>query len=121
MATYAWSIQRLYTKDITESGTTYADVIIRVNATLTGTSETINSITGEGTFDLDMNVTGLASGFTAYNSVTEANVKSWVEGRIDSTILSNIKSEIEGHIDFEEKVHGSTAKEDSEGNATFPW
>ena len=121
MATYAWTIDRLFTKDITEGGTTYTDVILRVNATLKGTSETIDSINGQGTFDLDMNVSGLAESFTAYDSVTEANVVSWVEGKIDTETMAHCKAEIESHIAFEEKVHGSSAKEDSEGNATFPW
>lgn len=121
MATYTWKIDQLWTKNITESGTTYSDVIVRVNATLKGTSETINSINGQSSFDLDMNVSGLADGFTAYDSVTEANVLSWVEGRIDSQTMTHCKAEIEDHIAFEEKVDGATAKEDSEGNPTFPW
>jgi len=121
MATYGWKIDTLYTKDITSGGTTYTDVILRVEATLTGTSETEGSITAEGSFDLDMNVTGLASGFTAYASVTEANVKTWVENRVDSSIMANIKSQIEDDISFREKVHGSTAKVDSDGKSTYPW
>ncbi len=121
MATYAWTIDLLSTKDITKDGTTYTDVIVRVNATLTGTSETIGSITSDSGFDLDMNVDNIGSNFTTYNSVTEANVVSWVEGRINSDILANIKTEIEANIAFQEKVNGATPKEDSEGNATFPW
>jgi len=121
MATYKWTIEKLYTKNITESGKTYTDVILRVAATLTGTSETIGSINGQSQFDLDMNVSGLSSGFTEYDSVTEANVISWVEGRVGSEQLSNCKTEIESHISFNENVHGAVAKEDSEGNATFPW
>ena len=54
MATYAWTIDLLSTKDITKDGTTYSDVILRVNATLTGTSETIGSLTSDSGFDLDM-------------------------------------------------------------------
>mgnify|MGYP003114131616 CR=1 FL=1 len=121
MATYAWTINKLYTKDITKNGSTYNDVILRVEATLTGTSKTIGSISAESSFDLDMNVDNIDSSFTAYGSVTEANVKTWVENRVSSEILTNIKTEIEANIDFEEKVHGSVAKEDSEGKATFPW
>ena len=44
MATYAWTIDCLHTKNITKSGKTYTDVIIEVEATLTGTSETVGSI-----------------------------------------------------------------------------
>ena len=86
MATYAWTIDKLYTKDITKSGKTYKDAILRVEATLTGTSETIGSISGQSIFDLDMNVDNIDSSFTAYNSVTEANVKTWVENRVDPSI-----------------------------------
>ena len=121
MATYAWTINKLYTKDITSGGTTYADVILRVDASITGTSETESSISSEGGFDLDMNVTGLASAFTAYASVTEANVVTWLENRIDSSIMTSVKSQIENDIAFREKIHGSSAKVDSDENATFPW
>ena len=34
---YTWSIQKLYTKDISEGGQTYTDVIKRTVGTLTGT------------------------------------------------------------------------------------
>lgn len=121
MATYAWTIDKLYTKNITESGKTYTDVILRVVATLTGTSETIGSVSVEHCADLDMNVTGLASSFTAYDSVTEANVKSWVESRIGSETMTQIKTNMEGDISYLEKIHGAVAKEDSDGNSTFPW
>ena len=94
MATYAWTIDLLSTKDITKDGTTYSDVILRVNATLTGTSETIGSLTSDSGFDLDMDVSNIGSEFTAYGSVTEANVISWVENRMDADILANIKTEI---------------------------
>ena len=46
MATYAWTIDKLYTKNITEDGTRGSDVITRVTATLTATSETVGSING---------------------------------------------------------------------------
>ena len=92
---------------------------------MTGTSETIGSISAEGGFDLDMNVDNIDSSFTAYGSVTEANVITWVENRVDSSILANIKTEIEADIDFQEKVNGSSPKgsNDSNGNfvASFPW
>tara|TARA_E500000318_G_scaffold45347_1_gene42829 strand:- start:3602 stop:3970 length:369 start_codon:yes stop_codon:yes gene_type:complete len=121
MATYAWTIDLLSTKNITKDGTTYSDAIIRVNATLTGQSETTPSITASGSFDLDMNVDNLGSDFTAYSSVTEANVLSWVQNRVNADILANIKTGIEADIEFQEKVNGATPKEDSDGNPTFPW
>ena len=121
MATYAWTIDKLYTKNITEDGTTYSDVITRIVATLTATSETIGSVSVEHCADLDMNVTGLASSFTAYDSVTEANVKSWVETRIGSETMTQIKTNMENELQFLENIHNTTAKEDADGNATFPW
>lgn len=121
MATYTWTINRLYTKDVTKDGTTYSDAILRVEATLTGTSETIGSITSDASFDLDMNIDNIGSNFEPYSSVTEANVKSWVENRINADILAGIKTEIEADIEFREKVNGATPKEDADGNATFPW
>ena len=125
MATYAWNVGILYTKDIVKDGTTYSDAITRVEATITGTSETVGSITSQSFVDLDMNVENVDSNFTAYDSVSEANVKTWIENRLGSTTLAEIKSGIEGDITFQEKVHGSTAKgtTDSDGNftASFPW
>jgi hypothetical protein len=121
MATYTWSIDLLSTKDITKDGTTYSDAIIRVNATLTGQSETTPSITASGGFDLDMDVDNVESNFTAYSSVTEANVISWVQSRVNADILADVKTGIEGDIEFQEKVSGSAPKEDSDGNPTFPW
>ena len=125
MANYAWTIDKLYTKDITKSGKTYKDAILRVEATLTGTSESIGSIGAEAYFDLDMNVENVDSSFTAYGSVSEVNVKTWIENRLGSTTLAEIKSGIEGDITFKENVYGSTAKgtTDSDGNftASFPW
>tara|TARA_R110001592_G_scaffold60664_1_gene184636 strand:+ start:4393 stop:4773 length:381 start_codon:yes stop_codon:yes gene_type:complete len=125
MATYSWSIDKLYTKDITKDGSTYTDSILRVEATLTGTSETIESIIATSDFDLDMNVDNIDSSFTAYASVTEANVKTWVENRVGSATITEIKKGIESAIDFLEKINGSAAKgsTDSDNNftSTFPW
>ena len=121
MATYAWTIDKLYTKNITENGTTYTDAILRVNATLIATSETIGSLSVEHSADLDMNVSNISKSFTAYDSVTEANVKSWVETRIGSDILTNIKTNLENNLTYLENINGSVAKEDSDGKSTFPW
>ena len=121
MATYAWTIDKLYTKNITKDGTTYSDVITRIVATLTATSETVGSITLDHGADLDMNVSNVSESFIAYNSVTEANVKSWVETRIGSDMLTQIKANMENELQYFENIHNTTAKEDSDGNSTFPW
>ena len=121
MATYAWTIDKLYTKDITEGGSTYTDVILRVDSTLTATSETIGSISVIHSADLDMNVSNVSNSFTAYGSVTEANLKSWVETRIGSVTLTEIKTSLEAGLEYLEKINDATAKEDAGGNSTFPW
>ena len=125
MTTYNWTIDKLHTKDITKNGTTYTDVILRVEATLIGTSATIGSVTSTSGFDLDMNTDGIDNSFTTYSSVTEENVKTWVENRVSSEIMANVKDGIESNIDFQEKVHGATPKgtTDADGNfiASFPW
>ena len=142
MATYAWTINKLYTKNIVLDGTTYTDVIIRVEATLTGTSEIINSINSDASFDLDMDVTGIDSSFIEYVSVTEANVITWIENKVGSPTINEIKKGIESEINFLENINDgvakedteeydgsswtnggalNTAKEDTEGNSTFPW
>lgn len=121
MATYVWTINKLFTENITKNSVTYSDVISRVQATLTGTSETDSSISAESSFDLDMDITNVENSFITYNSVSETNVKTWIENRVDASILSNIKTNIEDNIDFEEKIKDAVAKEDSNGDATFPW
>lgn len=121
MATYAWTVEKLYTKNITESGSTYTDAITRVLGTLTATSETIDSINVSHGVDLDMNVSSVSKSFTAYDSVTEANVKSWIETRIGSAMLTEIKKGLENELEFLENIHGSNPKEDSDGKSTFPW
>jgi len=125
MATYNWDIKVLYTKNIAKSGTTYSDVILRVEAELKGVSETIGSIDAVGTFDLDMDVDSIDSSFTAYDSVTKANVITWIESRIHSDTLAKVKSDIEADISFQEKIHGSTAKGTTDSDdvftSSFPW
>jgi len=125
MATYSWDIKVLHTKDITKSGTTYSDVVLRVESELKGVSETIGSIDAVGTFDLDMDVDSIDTSFTAYDSVTKANVITWIESRIHSDTLAKVKSDIEAEIAFQEKINGSTAKGTTDSDdvftATFPW
>jgi len=121
MATYTWTIEVLFTKDITKDGTTYSDAIIRVGAMLTGQSDTIPSISSSSYFDLDIDVDNIESNFISYSSVTEAEVITWVQSRVNADILADIKTGIESDIEFKEKVNGSNPKEDAEGNPTFPW
>jgi len=125
MATYSWDIKVLHTKNITKSGTTYSDVILRVESELKGVSETIGSIDAVGAFDLDMDVDSIDTSFTAYDSVTKANVITWIESRIHSDTLAKVKSDIEADIAFQEKIHGATAKGTTDSDdvftATFPW
>lgn len=125
MATYNWEIDSLHTKNITKNGTIYSDVILRIQAELKGTSETVGSINATSSFDLDMNVDGVDISFTPYSSVTKANVVTWIENKMDTDILANIKTNIENQITFLENVDGSEAKGTTDSNnvftATFPW
>lgn len=50
---YTWTINRLYTKDITDSGTTYSDVVKRVVGTLTATSSSTSN-TQAHQYDIDL-------------------------------------------------------------------
>jgi hypothetical protein len=121
MATYAWKIDKLYTKNIVLNNITYTNVILRIEATLIGTSETVGSINVDGSFDLDMDVTGIDSSFIEYESITEAHVKTWIENKVGSATINEIKQGIEKEIDFLERINNSVAKVDTDGNATFPW
>tara|TARA_R100000773_G_scaffold42366_1_gene39553 strand:- start:5785 stop:6168 length:384 start_codon:yes stop_codon:yes gene_type:complete len=122
---YSWTVEKVYTKNITTGGKTYSSVIARVEATLKATSGSDSSISTDHFVDLDMNTTGLASSFTAYADVSEANVKTWIESRLNATTLASIKSHMDNEITFLENVNGATAQgsTDSEGNftASFPW
>ena len=75
---YTWNIETLFTKDITESGTTYNDVIKRVLGNLTATSSETSNTAVHG-FDLDLKNPADWSTFTAYDSVSKANVQTWIE------------------------------------------
>ena len=61
---YTWTINRLYTKDITDSGTTYSDVVKRVVGTLTATSSSTSN-TQEHQYDIDLkNPSDCSSAYT---------------------------------------------------------
>jgi|TARA_R100000084_G_scaffold86729_1_gene41297 hypothetical protein len=120
---YTWNIETLFTKDITESGTTYNDVIKRVLGNLTATSSETSNTAVHG-FDLDLKNPADWSTFTAYDSVSKANVQTWIENRIGDAAISQIKQDLVNYLAFEDEIDGSTAKGTGSGDsfsATFPW
>ena len=125
MATFAWTIQILHTKNITESGKTYTDVIKRVQGYLRGTTETSgSSVTHDHGFDISLSNPADWGNFVAYASVSEANVVSWVEARIGADTVTQIKELLTKEIANLEEVEGTTAKGSGSGEdfvASFPW
>lgn len=121
MATYAWTINQIYTEDITKDGTTYTDVIVRLIATLTATSEVDSNITDISGWDIDIDTDNIGSDFISYDSVTESNVVSWLETRIGTDELNSVKQGMVQQIAYLEKVGGAALKVDTDGNPTFPW
>jgi hypothetical protein len=113
--TYVWSIDKLHTKNITVGGTTYTDVVVRIEATLTGTSGDDNSITKNHEVNLDMNTSGISESFTAYDSITEANAISWVESRMTSDTIASVKEFMDGLMTFDFNIKDATEK------TGFPW
>tara|TARA_R100000773_G_C4199039_1_gene102171 strand:- start:483 stop:866 length:384 start_codon:yes stop_codon:yes gene_type:complete len=122
---FSWTVDKVYTKNITTGGKTYSDVIARVEGTLKGVSGNDSEVFADHTVDLDMNTGGLADSFTAYSGVSQANVVSWIETRLTTTTIETIKSHLNNEIEFLENIKGATAQgsTDSEGNftASFPW
>ena len=122
---FSWTVDKVYTKNITTGGKTYSDVIARVEGTLKGVSGNDSEVFADHTVDLDMNTSGLADSFTAYSGVSQANVVSWIETRLNATTIETIKSHLNNEIEFLENIKGATAQgsTDSEGNftASFPW
>ena len=114
---YTWEITGLFTKDITEDGTTYSDVLKRVQGTLTATDSGEEVVHA---FDIDLKNPSSWSDFTAYSSLTKANVVSFVETRIGSDMIASIKTNLEGVMDTLLEYSGSTLK-GTEENPTFPW
>lgn len=118
MATsYTWTISQLYTKNITVDGTTYTDVIKRAVGSMKGTDSGEEIIHG---FDVDLRNPSSWSDFTAYNSLSQANVVSFVETRIGSDMMSAIKTEMEAMLATKIEYSGSTLK-GTEETPTFPW
>ena len=122
--TYSWVINCLYTKNITNDGSTYNDVIKKAEAFLRVTNSA--SQTADAAIDMDFNDPSDWSGFTAYSSVTKANVVSWIEGRLGSEILSEIKGRLDKQLLEEANIANTTAKGtgthgEESFSATFPW
>ena len=122
--TYSWIINCLYRKDITKDGTTYSDVIKKAEAVLRVTNS--SNQTADAGIDMDFNDPSDWSSFKAYSSVTQANVSSWLEGRLGSQNLANIKASLDRQLLEDANVANTTKKgtgSDEGGDfvATFPW
>lgn len=115
--TYSWTIEKLYTKNITVDGTTYSDVIKKVEGYWTATKSGEESVHG---FELDLRNPSSWSDFTAYNSLTKAKVVAMVETRIGADMMSAIKAEQEARLDSQLEYQGATLK-GTEETPTFPW
>ena len=114
---YTWEITGLFTKNITEDGKTYSDVVKRVQGTLTATDSGEEVIHA---FDVDLKNPSSWSDFKAYDSLSEANVVSFVETRIGSTMIASIKKEMENMMATLLGYSGSTIK-GTDQKPTFPW
>ena len=120
---YTWAITKLYTKNITEGGSTYADVIKRVEGNLTAKESSTNTEKSHA-YDLDLKNPADWSGFTAYGSVSESAVQAWVEARLTDPSIAEIKEFLNAQIAFTDEIAGSSAKGTGSGDdfsATFPW
>lgn len=120
---YKWTIKTLYTKNITDSGKTYNNVVKRVFGLLTATSsETGNSL--DHGYDLDLKNPADWGNFVAYESLTESQVQGWIESRLTSESIADIKKFMENGLEYEDEIHGSTAQGSGSGDdfvASFPW
>ena len=122
--TYTWAIKKLYTKNITVDGTTYNDVVKRVEGTLTATSGSDSSITILHGYDLDLRDPSDWSSFTAYDSLSQSQVQTWIEARLTADTITYVKQQLDAGVAFEEEVSGTTAKGSGSGDdfvASFPW
>ena len=120
---YTWAITKLYTKNITEGGSTYSDVIKRVEGTLTAKESSTNTEKVHP-YDLDLKNPADWSDFTAYNSLSESGVQAWVEARLTDPTIAEIKEFLNAQIAFTDEIAGTSAKGTGSGDdfsATFPW
>ena len=120
---YTWAITKLYTKNITEGGSTYSDVIKRVEGTLTAKESSTNTEKVHP-YDLDLKNPADWSDFTAYGSLSESGVQAWVEARLTDPTIAEIKAFLNAQIEFTDEVGGTSAKGTGSGDdfsATFPW
>ena len=110
--------------DITVDGTTYNDVVKRVEGRLTATSGSDSSINTVHGYDIDLSNPSDWSSFTAYNSLSESKVQTWVEAKLTADTIAQVKHHLDSGIAFEEAVSGATAKGSGTGDdfvASFPW
>ena len=120
---YTWAITKLYTKNITEGGSTYSDVIKRVEGTLTAKESSTNTEKVHP-YDLDLKNPADWSDFTAYSSLSESGVQAWVEARLTDPTIAEIKEFLNAQIAFTDEIAGTSAKGTGSGDdfsATFPW
>ena len=117
MATYAWKIDKLYTKNIVLNNITYTNVILRIEATLIGTSETVGSINVDGSFDLDMDVKHDPSQFLNVNPGLTLCSDYWkrdnpryqIKHAYNVTVNSSIMAWVAGeHVDIWQKFLTNT-------------
>ena len=118
MATiYSYTIERLYTKDITVDGTTYSDVIKKVDGYWTASRSGESAVHG---FELDLRHPSSWSDFKSYDSLTQSNVVAMIETRIGADMMAAIKLEQENRLNFQLEWQGAKLK-GTEETPTFPW
>lgn len=110
---YTWEISAVFTKNVTESGTTYSNVVGRVLGIITCTSDATGEDTEHG-FDLNLRNPTDWSTFTPYADLTKTNVIDFVETRLSSD-LTDIKGRMAQIVEYKDSVLGLTEQSD------FPW
>ena len=118
---YSYEILSLRKKNI-ESNT---DTVYHVQWKMKGVDDT-DDVFGEhhGAFPLD----SPSGSFIAYDDLTEANVKSWVESKVNSnkTYLNHIKEQIDYEINRKREEAGTPGGvigdvHTTEGKIELPW
>jgi len=110
---YTWEISAVFTKNVTESGTTYSNVLGRVLGVITCTSDSTSEDTEHG-LDLNLRNPSDWSTFTPYADITKTNVIDFIETRLGSD-LTEIKERMAERVAFQDTVHGLTEQD------TLPW
>ena len=110
---YTWEIMAVFTKNVTESGTTYNNVVGRVLGNITCTSDATGEDTEHG-FDLDLRKPTDWSSFTAYDDLTKTNVIDFVETRMGSDI-TDIKERMAQTVAYQDSIA------DLSEQSSLPW